>query len=148
MYIDEVVKKKKTRLQMNDEFALQRRWWSYNFVRIYSQFVTDSLTSLCFFQRCPYKGKIFHILSKRHFWTSLQYEATVFRSPLTSPNRKQDFLLSFLSTDLYHHCAPHSKPHGPPGGYYPTKTPTSAQFSRPHLIPIYSGTVIMKLAHS
>lgn len=29
------------------------------------------------------------------------------RSLIISHNRKQDFLLSLLCTDLYHHCIPH-----------------------------------------
>lgn len=63
-------------------------------------------------------------LSEHHCWATLQYETKTVRSPLTSPSRKQDFLLSSLSTDLYHHCTPHPEPCGPLGGYYPTKKKT------------------------
>lgn len=55
-------------------------------------------------------------LSEQNYWASLQFEAIVVRSPLISPNRKQDFLLSSLSPDLYHHCPPHPKPRRPLGG--------------------------------
>lgn len=103
--------------------------------------VIDSPTSLCLIQHCPYKGPVFlctiagHPCNMRPKWSDLHS---------TSPNRKQDFLLSSFSTDLYHPCTPHPKPRGPPGGCYPTKSPTSAKCCKPCLILIYSGTFLIR----
>lgn len=63
------------------------------------------------------------------------HEVTVCRSPLASTNRKQDFLLSFLSMDLYHRCCP-SRPNSrqPLGDDYLTKTIDYPPHPRPYSI--------------